>query len=56
MASTIVEDIAAEREGLDSILAEEGMAAHPIVPLMYRRSFSNDGGSKVVFIPVSDAE
>ncbi|XP_043963786.1 pro-MCH isoform X1 [Gambusia affinis] len=49
--STAVEDGAAEQEGLDSFLGDDDMTEHAAVPLMYRRSLTYDGTSKIIVIP-----
>ncbi|MED6276112.1 hypothetical protein CHARACLAT_000066 [Characodon lateralis] len=51
MPSTMVEDVATEREDLGSILAEEDMTERAVVPVMYRRSLTNDERSKIIVIP-----
>ncbi|KAM4711841.1 pro-MCH [Anableps anableps] len=56
MPSATAEDGAAEQEGLDSLLTEDDMTEHAIVPLMYRRSLTNDGTSKVIIIPDMNLE
>uniref|UniRef100_A0A3B3UY51 Pro-melanin concentrating hormone n=2 Tax=Poecilia TaxID=8080 RepID=A0A3B3UY51_9TELE len=49
--STTVEDGAAEQEGLDTFLSDDDVTEHAAVPLMYRRSLTNDGTSKIIVIP-----
>uniref|UniRef100_A0A3P9NLF0 Pro-MCH 2-like n=1 Tax=Poecilia reticulata TaxID=8081 RepID=A0A3P9NLF0_POERE len=48
--STTVEDGAAEQEGLDTFLADDDVTEHAAVPLMYRRSLTNDATSKIIVI------
>ncbi|XP_007555384.1 pro-MCH isoform X1 [Poecilia latipinna] len=54
--STTVEDGAAEQEGLDTFLSDDDVTEHAAVPLMYRRSLTNDGTSKIIVIPDMNLE
>uniref|UniRef100_A0A3B5M4C5 Melanin-concentrating hormone n=1 Tax=Xiphophorus couchianus TaxID=32473 RepID=A0A3B5M4C5_9TELE len=54
--STTVEDGAAEQEGLDSFLGDDDMTEHAMVPLMYKRSLTYDGTSKIIVIPAMNLE